>query len=453
MPIYRLGESLTPETGVNECNVLTIFPMGLECITTLPTNLTSVDGQIFLKITGGTPPYNVSWNNNNTQPLLVNLPYGSYTATVIDSFGDYTASTTCVLGIPSPTPTSTPLVTPTPSSIYFNFCITLIQGSTYIRKHFNPYGVQNNKPRWISNDSSSVVYWNSSINKWEYKLLSYSGTPFIINSNPSVPPLSNWQYVGQPLTQVSANLGLCTSGTPLTMSVQVNNPIYGNDGSIVITPIGGSSPYQYSLNNGLTYQNGPIFTALNGGVYNLRITDVSGATFTTSATLITPPPPTLYTVNLNTSSQIISETPTTLIKTYTTNISVSPQLPSGATITMNLQHLNSFSGSPTSGITYATSVSSLYKNAVPNSPTTSTINTILPNSNPLPNCATTTVYRTNKSENWSSITITKDDTMYIYTITTVYKPVNQPSCFIGAAADTYSKNNLTISGCSNCVVQ
>ena len=451
MPIYRIGESLTQDTGINECNVLTIFPLGCECINTPPSSIQAIDGQIFLNVTGGTPPYTILWNNNNTSPLLVNLPYGSYTATVIDSFGDYTATTTCVLSVPSPTPTSTPSVTPTPSSVYYDFCLTFIQGNSYTRRHFNPYGTENNKPSWISDDSNYKIYWNTSINKWEQKALTYSGTPFVVNASPVVPPISNWNYLGQPATQVTGNLGLCATGTPLSMSVQVNNPIYGSDGSIVITPIGGVSPYQYSINNGLTFQNSPIFTGLNSGTYNCVIKDFNNSTFTIVSTLVAPPPPTIYTVVVNTSSQIISNTATQQVKVYTTNISVNPQLPSGATITMNLQHLNSFSASPTNSISSATCVSTLYKNASPFSATT-TGTTNSTTTNTLPNCLANTVYITNNVDNWNSVTLTRNDTMYIYTISTVYKNGNDP-CYIGAANDTFSKNSLTISGCTNCAVQ
>lgn len=450
MPIYKIGEALTPDTGINECNVLTIFPMGLQCITTEPSSITSVDGQIFLNITGGTPPYNVIWDNNNTSPLLINLPFGSYTATVVDSFGDYTASTTCVLSLPSPTPTSTPLITPTPSSVYYEYCLTIIQGNIYTRRHFNPYGVENGKPSWLSDDNNYKVFWNNTISKWEYKAVTYSGAPFIVNSTLSIPPINNWQFLGQPSGQISGNLGICSTGTPLSMNVQVNNPIYGSDGSIIITPIGGTTPYQYSLNNGLTYQNSPIFTNLNGGSFNLVLKDASGATFNSIATLIAPPPPTVYTVLLNTSTQIITNTSSQLVQIYTTNISVNPQLPSGATITMNLQHLNSFSASPTTVISSATSISTLYKNSSPYLPTSGL--TGFTTSNPLPNCIASTVHVKNQIDNWNAITLSRSDTMYIYTITTVNKYGND-NCYIGAATDTFSKNTLSISGCTNCVVQ
>jgi len=463
MAIYSLGEPIGADTGINQCNVLTIFPMGVQCVVKNPNSIQAVDGEVFLNITGGTPPYTVMWDNNNTSPLLMNLPLGSYTATVVDNFGDYTATTTCILELPSPTPTPIPSPTPTPSSVYYDFCINITQNSEaqsnpfainnpiITRTHFTNNGVVNNKPSWISDDSLYVVNWNISIGKWEYRLVTYSGTPFIVNSNPSIPPINNWQYFGGNASVVG-NTGYCTTGTPLSMTVLPNSPIYGGDGSVVITPFGGVPPRQYSITNGLTYQNSPIFTSLNGGTYNLVILDASGTTFTQTVTLITPPPPTVYTVNLNTSSQTIINTNTVLTKTYTTNISVSPQLPSGTTITLNLQHVNLFNASPTPDIASATTTSTLYKNSIPYTATTTSTTTATTLST-LANCQANPLYNKTYIDNWSSVTITRTDSLYIYTITSVYKN-GSDNCYVGQASDTFNKSApITISGCVNCVAQ
>lgn len=455
MAIYSLGESIGADTGINQCNVLTIFPMGVQCVVDNPSSIQAVDGSVFLNITGGTPPYNIMWDNNNTSPFLEFLPLGSYTATVVDNFGDYTATTTCILQLPSPTPTPIPSPTPTPSSVYYDFCINITQNNIITRTHFTNNGVVNNKPSWISDDSLYVVNWNTSIGKWEYKLVTYSGTPFVVNSNPSVPPINNWQYLGANASVVG-NTGYCTTGTPLSMSVQPNSPIYGGDGSIIITPYGGyvtsGTPYQYSINNGLSYQNSPMFTNLIGGTFNVVILDSSGTTFTQTVTLPTPPPPNIYTVNLNTSSQTIVNTSTILTKTYTTNISVSPQLPSGTTITLNLQHVNLFNASPTPDIASATTISTLYKNSTPYTATTNSTTTATTLST-LAGCQANPLYNKTYIDNWSSVTITRTDSLYIYTITSVYKnDVN--NCYVGQASDTFNKSALTISGnCVNCVAQ
>ena len=76
----------------NQCDPITIFPLGVECNSTNPTNTTTSNGIISLIITGGTPPYTVTWDNGSGGPYLQNLSFGSYTSTVTDYYGDFTAN-------------------------------------------------------------------------------------------------------------------------------------------------------------------------------------------------------------------------------------------------------------------------------------------------------------------------------------------------------------------------
>lgn len=82
----------------NTCDILTIFPMGLICSTSNAFTPFTSDGSIFLYITGGTPPYTINWTNGAHSQSLTNLQSGNYTATVIDYYGDFTATTTCTVG-------------------------------------------------------------------------------------------------------------------------------------------------------------------------------------------------------------------------------------------------------------------------------------------------------------------------------------------------------------------
>ncbi len=81
----------------NECDVITIFPMDVNCLVQQPSNDQSFDGSAALVITGGTPPYTIFWEIGSFAPALINLGIGEYTATVTDYYGDFTANTTCVL--------------------------------------------------------------------------------------------------------------------------------------------------------------------------------------------------------------------------------------------------------------------------------------------------------------------------------------------------------------------
>lgn len=116
----------------NECGVITIFPMGLECVSIDPTTENPSSGILSINITGGTSPYSVYWELPDGGiyygRTLYNKSEGEYKVTVIDKYGDYTATTICVLELqkdcnfnyninetpyPSPTPTPTPSITPT----------------------------------------------------------------------------------------------------------------------------------------------------------------------------------------------------------------------------------------------------------------------------------------------------------------------------------------------------
>jgi hypothetical protein len=84
----------------NECDVITVFPMTIECDSINPTTPTSNDGRVSVSITGGTPPYKYIWGGpvlGNISPAVMNLPVGSYPVTVVDYWGDFTASTICQL--------------------------------------------------------------------------------------------------------------------------------------------------------------------------------------------------------------------------------------------------------------------------------------------------------------------------------------------------------------------
>jgi hypothetical protein len=106
----------------NECDVITLFPMTVECDVINPSTPGGRDGRASISITGGTPPYTVTWANGSISPAIMDLQAGSYPAKIVDLYGDFTAYTTCILtGIistptPTPTPTtSSPILTKTPT--------------------------------------------------------------------------------------------------------------------------------------------------------------------------------------------------------------------------------------------------------------------------------------------------------------------------------------------------
>lgn len=82
----------------NECGVITILPMIVECEVSNPTSFESTDGEVSVSITGGTSPYKVTWRYDNNviiSPAIGGLGNGSYTATTVDYWGDYSSTTVC----------------------------------------------------------------------------------------------------------------------------------------------------------------------------------------------------------------------------------------------------------------------------------------------------------------------------------------------------------------------
>ncbi|NVJ47281.1 MAG: SprB repeat-containing protein [Cytophagia bacterium] len=76
----------------------------------------------------------------------------------------------------------------------------------------------------------------------------------------------------------------CTANTAFTIqeadpaftvaASATNETVLGNnDGSITITPSGGTGPYQYSVNGGSSFQSGNTFTGLAPGNYAIVVTD------------------------------------------------------------------------------------------------------------------------------------------------------------------------------------
>ncbi len=75
--------------------------------------------------------------------------------------------------------------------------------------------------------------------------------------------------------------------TPLTATAANTRPATcaGNDGEITITANGGTTPYQYSLDNGTTYVTNNVIVAPAVGAYNILVRDANGCIANASTTV------------------------------------------------------------------------------------------------------------------------------------------------------------------------
>jgi hypothetical protein len=86
---------------------------------------------------------------------------------------------------------------------------------------------------------------------------------------------------------------ILNSNGPTFTFTQTNATCGNNTGTVTITASGGTLPYQYSINNGTTYQTNNFFTGLLPGTYLIKVKDALGCINTANATIISGPAPTL----------------------------------------------------------------------------------------------------------------------------------------------------------------
>lgn len=236
----------------------------------------------------------------------------------------------------------------------------------------------------------------------------------------------------------------------LFSEVTINQTNCGCDGGITIFAYNGYPPYTYSINNGLSYYKFPIFSNLCEGNYVVITNDISGNSSTNFVTLNPPSNPITYTIYLNTTSQIISTSPTQTITEYKTYANVFPALSSGITISFKLSHSKIFQTSPNNNSSSNTSSSVLVidTNTIPNTSSGTTTGSTF---NPIPGCQGETLYLTTFNEEWSSLSYTLGTDFELTTTDTIYR--NEfVDCYISNSQHNFSISNLSISGCGCCSV-
>jgi hypothetical protein len=408
----------------NECEPIVIYPLGVTCQSTNPSSVTASDGVASLIITGGTPPYSILWGNGSKTNSISNLSVGSYPVTVTDYFGDFTANTTCVLTVVEPTLPPEPTPTP-PPVITYDLCMVInyfnpTTGINVLESvHFNPNGVVNNKQSWISDDENYTITWNSSQNLWQVN--DYGQV--IVNSNPAYPPINNWNILGKK-GSVTVSEGECENVDNLSLNVSYNATTCTScDGTITLVGVGGTPPYQYSINGGLTWSTNGIFQGLCPDItYSIKVKDSTDTIYTPNVnnTILFPSvPTTTYTVTLN--NTYINLSSTSYQINYTIN--VTPPLPAGVTLNFDLELQDMFQRTPYINSANATYTTSVIKNGVP---ITTYINDV--NDTTVPNvsvgCTNYLLYRSYYKHTYESLTLTSTDSYVITAISSYQKTCN-----------------------------
>ncbi|MFE3869577.1 T9SS type A sorting domain-containing protein, partial [Flavobacterium sp. LS2P90] len=219
------------------------------------------DGSITLTFSGGTSPYMVNFNGagfvSQTSPkVYTGLIAGSYTWIVKDANGCIFTGGTVTLTNPPLIVASAVLINPkcnggTDGSITITatggtgtLTYSIDQGVTYQASNVFT-GLAAGEYKWRVKDANDCLL---------------KGT-FILTTPPAV--------------QVSATL----------VNPKCNG---GADGSITVNATGGTAPFMYSLNDGVSYQTSNVFNALAAGQYKWAVKEANGCISKGTVNLINP---------------------------------------------------------------------------------------------------------------------------------------------------------------------
>ena len=315
--------SITDQNGCNEnVNISLIEPNEINVVVDSlidVNNYGGSDGAIYITLSGGTSPYNIVWTNNNTflsfDEDLTNLNAGIYFLEITDDNSCIHYDTLDIMQPPSLYIT----LDGSTNAICFDSCngeinVTANGGdSTYFYFWTGPNGFTS-----TSEDISNLCYGeyiltlDDGISSVTDTFNIFQPQPFVYNLiidsincyndftqavinvwGGTQPYTYNWSSGGNNYF-TSLNAGthsisvLDINGCSMFESFTINNPdsiisiattsntscFGGNDGSTNVSIIsGGTAPFMFSSNNGLTYQNSNIFSNLSVGNYSILISD------------------------------------------------------------------------------------------------------------------------------------------------------------------------------------
>jgi len=470
-PTITPSTTVTPsKSGVfrlkNNCDVFTLFDLGVSCnVIAYPSSATSNDGILSLNVTGGTSPYSFYWTNGQRTQTLAQVGSGIYECTVIDYYGDYSSTTVCSLLAPTSTPTPSVTTTPTvtPSGTCPKLCFIAIGTSNaYGPWQFTCNGMFNGKTTWNYTDYNIVwtgVRWEIVGSDMKTPFVAVNGGIFASNSTSSIPS-NGWASVGGTYAfSVTMTEGNCPTTVPLQTKVTSENStcdgITNCDGTITISALYGTPPYQYSINNGLTYQSSGLFFGLCPNTYTIITKDSLNNSVNNSVTIGYKQAPVVYQleVKLNYPNPpiTISGPNFKTSRTYA-QIITNPPLPTGITLEfdLNFTSIKTINGPGSGPINDNISVS---QNGNPISPSTQQSPVTEINSRPF--CSPEIQTVTTETETYScslsktsTVTIIADSELEIRN-----GQISQNSCVTNLEQTIYASiSSQVIKGCTCCNV-
>lgn len=257
---YSLG--ITDAAGCQANSQVATIAGPNAALTVTPTSNNPACGQtngsINLSVSGGTAPYNVTWNNGSTGTSLSNLGAGSYVATITDA-NNCTLNDTVTLVNPNSPTATTQSIAPPACNGGNNGSISLsVSGGTA------PYS-------YAWSDGSNNANLSAASGTYSVTITDQAGCSTVLSSL-TIPV--------QPAIQASVT----------STDVDCN----GNPGSASVNATGGAGGFTYLWSTGGTTAS---ITNLQPGLYFVLITDQNGCTVSDTATVLQAVPVSIDQIN------------------------------------------------------------------------------------------------------------------------------------------------------------
>jgi len=342
--VYRV--TITDANGCTAwCTATLAEPTALTCsaVGTSPTDCDVSDGVVTATAAGGTSPYTYSINGGPVQSSMAfgGLGAGTYTVTTIDDNG---CTTECMVAITSPespmcTIVSTDItcnggtdgsltatgsggtgayeysidggVTYQTSGAFSNlpagsYTITVAAGGK--KGCSSVCNVTITEPAALTcsnvgtdvtcngaSDGTATVTPAGGVAPYTF---AWGTTPTQTAMTATMLPAGSFSVTVTDANGCTTACNITIAGPPALACALVNTDVScdgGDDGSITVTPSGGTAPYEYSL-NGDPFQAGATFTGLVAGSYVVTIRDANQCVSTCSISVVEPDPLTCSTV-------------------------------------------------------------------------------------------------------------------------------------------------------------
>ena len=261
--------------------------------------------------------------------------------------------------------------------------------------------------------------------------------------------MSGWYSVGSEIpATVSVQDESCSTAVFLSAQILTSLANCENvcNGSILINPIGGTGPYQYSINNGTTYQTSNIFSDLCGGSYSVVVKDSNGDEYSQVTTVANQASVTTYSIGVQKLSNPIGVNQ----ESMTWKVNIIPPIPQGTQITFDLLINNDqLVQRPGDGIIDYTNVVKKNNTTLTTTPVSSSSTTNRPY------CSPNTQTQTVDVSTYTTITMGYNDVVSGTSVSDmeVTLPRNVQGCSTVIKQNvTVSTTNQSISGCICCSV-